>query len=153
MEAKFINPFLSAVENVLAQFGIQNIKKGAVKIKENMAIDKDVTAFVGIVGDIRGNVSYSFSTETAMNLASSMMMGMPVNSMDEMARSAISELSNMITGNALIAFASEYKSVDITPPSLIIGEDIFSVLGSVTTLMVNIETQAGIIEINFGLEV
>jgi len=153
MDAKYINPFLSAVENVLGQFGVQGIKKGAIKVKEIMTIDKEITAFVGIVGDLRGNVAYSFNSDTAMKLVSSMMGGMPVNQIDDMARSAVSELSNMFLGNAINAFGTSCGNLDITPPSVVMGEDIFFILGSTTTLMINIETDAGTIEINIGLEV
>ena len=53
-----------------------------------------------------------------------MMMGMQVVELDEMAKSAICELSNMILGNSATAFSENKIIVDITPPSLLIGKDI-----------------------------
>jgi chemotaxis protein CheX len=152
MDANRVNPFLQAVVSVLEQFGINGIRRAGISVKENMAIDKEVTAFIGIVGEFRGNISYSFNTETARNLVSAMMMGMPVNTLDDMARSAVAELANMITGNAIQEFNVDHIAIDITPPSVVMGEEVYFILGTVTAISVNMETPAGVIEVNFGLE-
>jgi len=151
LDANHVNPFLEAVELVLGQLGISDIKKGKVKVKEEMYVERDITAFLGIVGEIKGNVSYSFDSNTAMKIVSSMMMGMPVTQLGEMQRSALAELANMVTGNA-VGSLKGFKDLDITPPSVIMGKDIFFLIGTMSTLMVSIETSVGIIEVNFGFE-
>lgn len=153
MDAKYINPILTSVTNVLGQFGVTGISKKSLKIKDEMVIDKDITAFVGMVGDIRGNVSYCFSQETAKKVVSSMMMGMPVNEIDDMARNGLSELSNMFTGNAATAFSEYNFSVDVTPPTVVAGEDMFLVLTFNQTISLELSTSVGDIEVNIGLEV
>jgi chemotaxis protein CheX len=152
LDAKYINPFLYAVELVFGQLGICDIKKGGEKVKDEMYVDKDITAFIGIVGEIKGNVSYSFNSKTAMGIVSAMMMGMPVTNINEIERSALAELANMITGNA-VGGLTDIKDIDITPPSVIMGQDIFFVIGTVSTITVDIETSLGPIEVNFGLEI
>jgi chemotaxis protein CheX len=152
MDVKYINPFLSAIEKVLTELGAKWIKKGKIRVKKDMTIDKDVTTFVGIVGSVCGNVSYSFSSKTAIGLVS-LLMEMEIDIIDEIARSAIGELSNMVTGNALSILASRGETIEITTPIVVMGEDMYFVLGSVDTIMVDIETQFGFIEVNFGLEV
>ena len=52
-----------------------------------------------------------------------MMMGMPVTEFDEMSKSAISEMSNMIMGNAATILYNRGINIDITPPSLLMGEN------------------------------
>ena len=153
MNANFINPFLAAIENVLNQFGVAEIKKGNVAVKEEMVIHQEVSAFVGIVGDIRGNVAYCFSSDTAKNMASAMMMGMAVTELDEISRSAIAELANMFTGNAASLLANQEVKVDITPPSVVVGKEMFMVLSSVKTLTISFVTLLGNIEVNICLEV
>jgi chemotaxis protein CheX len=152
MDVKIVNSFLTAVQNVLQEFDIKDVKKGKLTVKKEMSLDKDITTFIGVVGEMRGSVSYSFDTNTACKLASSMLMGMPVDKIDEMARSAISELANMFTGNAIAVLNTDNKFIDITPPTLVMGEDIYFVIGTVDTLMVNIDTNIGTIEVNFGFE-
>ena len=150
MDANHVNPFLRAVELVLGQLGISDIKKGEIKVKDEMYVERDITAFLGIVGEIKGNVSYSFDFQTAMKIVS-YMVGIPVTELREFERSALAELANMITGNA-VGGLKGYRDLDITPPSVIMGHDIFFVIGTVPTLMISIETSVGVIEVNFGLE-
>jgi chemotaxis protein CheX len=150
LDANHVNPFLRAVELVLGQLGISDIKKGEVKVKDEMYVDRDITAFLGIVGEVKGNVSYSFDFQTAIKIVSCM-VGMPVTELREFERSALAELANMITGNA-VGGLKGFRDLDITPPSVIMGHDIFFVMGTVPTLMISIESSVGVIEVNFGLE-
>ena len=52
------------------------------------------------------------------------MGGMTVDTFDDMAKSAISELGNMIIGNTATILSTRGISVEITPPSLLVGENI-----------------------------
>lgn len=153
MDVKYINPFLDGLKQVLQNFGIETTQKLSISKKDNMNVDLDITSVIGIIGDLRGNIAYSLSNETAKNIVSGMMMGMPVSEIDSMGRSAIGELSNMITGTASSIFASNSVSIDITPPSIIFGEEIYFVISSVQAITVKVETSAGLIEVNIGLEV
>ncbi|HBF38657.1 MAG TPA: hypothetical protein DDW50_15230 [Firmicutes bacterium] len=68
MDVKYINSFLEALEYVLGQFGMTEVKVGALRKKENMFIEADITSIIGLVGDIRGNISFSLSEETGKKL-------------------------------------------------------------------------------------
>ncbi|SMP48108.1 chemotaxis protein CheX [Anoxynatronum buryatiense] len=154
MDVQYITPFLDSVKSILQQFGIQNVTRGTIKKKETMSVDKDIISIVGLVGDVKGNVSYAFSEATAKNIISSMMMGMPVEQLDGMARSAMSEFANMITGTAIGSLSSleAVNEVMPSPPSIIYGKDIFMIISPVETLAIELETDAGKIEVNIGLE-
>jgi len=150
---ELINPFLKSFVNTMSQFGLTNIKKGAVKKKVRLESDYQVNVVVGIVGDVKGNVTYNFSLETAKNIATTMMMGMEVTELDEMAKSAISEMANMITGGASAVYESMEKETDTSPPTLIIGENIKAWISQVETISIEFNTDIGVIELSIGLEV
>ena len=154
MDIQYITPFLDAVKMIMEQFGIQNVTRGNIKKKETMSVDKDIISIVGLVGDVKGNVSYAFSETTAKKIISAMIMGMPVDQMDDMARSAMSECANMITGTAIASLSGleAVNEVMPSPPSIIYGKNIFMVISPVETLAIELETDAGIIEVNIGLE-
>ena len=57
---------------------------------------------------------------TKWQLASKMCM-MPVDKLDELSLSALSELSNMILGNAATVLSTKGVTIDITPPAIIRG--------------------------------
>ena len=72
---------------------------------------------------MRGQAIFSLSKSVAMSIASSMMGGMPVTELDEISRSAVSELANMILGNAATILFNRGVSIEITPPSLLMGDN------------------------------
>jgi len=124
MDVTMINPFINAAIEVLPQLGFQSVSHKGLTVKTKNIIASGVVVTLGIVGDKKGNVVYSIDKEGAKKIASIMMMGMPVDELDEMAKSALSELSNMLTANAGINFSNEGINVDISVPTLMYGEDI-----------------------------
>ncbi|MGE5417292.1 MAG: chemotaxis protein CheX [Acidobacteriota bacterium] len=153
MDVKHLNAFLDAIKHVLTQFGVQDIKRGAINKKENMNIKLDVTALIGLTGRIRGNVAFSFSLDTALRVISSMMGGAQVTEIDAIGRSALSEFANMVAGTGSTMLSEDEMLFDVAPPSLVMGKDIFFVISSVETIAVTLDTSAGAVEVNFGLEV
>jgi len=77
---------------------------------------------------------------------------MPVDQLDEMAQSAISEASNMLTANAAMTLEAQGLSVNISPPTLVIGQNVKVRISSVKSLVVEIITDAGVVEVILGLE-
>lgn len=124
MDAKLINPFLGAVQGVLPQLGFQHIEKKSLEVKKGKIKTQGVVIVIGVVGELRGNVAYAVSIEDGKKIASTMMMGMPVSELDDMAKSAISELANMLTANAGINLSNEEINVDISVPTLLYGQEI-----------------------------
>ena len=152
MNVTYINPFLEALTKVLDQFGVANTDIGKLEKKERMLVTLDVTAIVGLVGDIKGNVAYSLSQETAKKIIATMMPGRPVTDFDVLARSAIGELSNMVSGRASILLSNMGVNIDISPPSIIVGEEIVFIISPVQSIAVNMDTSAGRIEVNIEIE-
>lgn len=122
MDVKYINPFLNSLANVFPQLGITDIKRGGISVKGKLIESPGVTIIVGIIGDIKGNVIYGTTLDCAKKIASTMMMGMEVKDFDEIAQSAISELTNMLTANAAISFSNEDITIDISTPTLVYGK-------------------------------
>lgn len=122
MNAKNINAILGAFTNVMPQLGLSEISKKGVKVLDKYVISKGVVIIIGLIGDVKGNLIYNISLEDAKKIASAMMMGMDVGDFNEMAQSAVSELTNMLTANAAMNFANENINVDISTPTLIVGE-------------------------------
>lgn len=152
MKVEYINPFVTASFDILKAVGNYNPVKGKLVLKSKPVPSYGVSVIVGVIGEVKGQIIYSLSEDTAKNIASAMMMGMPVDAFDEMAKSAISELSNMITGNASTALASQGLEIDISPPTLVTGNNVMITTGTVQTIVVPVETEAGIFEINIALE-
>ena len=152
MDAALATPFIKAFFELLPQLGFQQVKRGNLRVTEKMTASLDVIAVVGLSEKLRGNVAYAMSQETAKKFASVMMMGMPVEHLDEMAQSAISEASNMLTANAAITLEAQGLRVNISPPTLVIGQGVKVRISSVKSLVVEIITDAGVVDVILGLE-
>jgi len=123
MKVEYINPFIEASQTVLKQIASLDAKLGKIYLKTAPYRSEDVIIMVGLTGKIRGQAVFSLTKDFAMRIASAMMMGMPISEFDDMAKSAISELANMIMGNAATILYNRGINIDITPPSLLMGEN------------------------------
>ena len=137
--------------NIMPQLGFQNISKGKISVGDQFMNSKGVTILVGLTDELQGNVAYNMSTETAKAIASTMMMGMPVPEMDEMAQSAISELTNMVTGNAATNFEKCGLKVDISPPTLVVGSEFKAKVSTSKFLVVEMIVDSLLLELNIGV--
>ena len=123
MDAKLVNPFVDAFTAVMPQIGFAEPKRTKMGVKAQNAVSLGVSVIVGFTKQIRGNIVYNMSEDTAKFIASTMMMGMPIENFDDMAQSAISEMSNMLTATAATNLSGMGLEVDISTPSLSIGKE------------------------------
>jgi chemotaxis protein CheX len=123
MKVEYINPFIEASQNVINQTTGLSPKIGKVYIKNIPYRGENVVVLIGLTGSIQGNVLLSLRKTLACKIASAMMGGMPVPELDEIAKSAIAELCNMILGNTAAIFSKNKVDIDITPPTVLTGEN------------------------------
>lgn len=123
MNVEYINPFIEASQTVLRQIAGIEAKLGKVFLKDSPFRSDNIMVIVGLTGKIRGQAIFTMNKATALSIASSMMGGMPVVELDEISKSAISELTNMILGNTATILYNKGVGVEITPPSFLMGEN------------------------------
>lgn len=74
---------------------------------------------IGFTGDIRGRLLIVGNHSTFANIGE-LMFGFQLN--DEMLESFIGELGNMIAGNFCTLISNDGLLIDITPPTVLIGQ-------------------------------
>ncbi|MZQ74962.1 MAG: chemotaxis protein CheX [Peptoclostridium sp.] len=112
---------------------------------------ENVIIMVGVTGELKGHAMLSMDEGIAKDIASKMMMGMPVEALDDMAKSALSELTNMVMGTTATKLEGRGLSIDITPPSLMTGEKLSVSNAAMKTVCIPIETNIG--DINFNISI
>lgn len=152
MDVKLVNPFIDAFTTVLPQMGFPTPQRTGMTVNNQNAVSQGVAVIVGFTKEIRGNVVYNMSEETAKFIASTMMMGMPVESFDEMAQSAISEMSNMLTANAATNLTALGLEVDISTPSLTVGSDFQIKISNEQYLCVVMDVSGHQVEIDIAVQ-
>lgn len=106
---------------------------------------------IGLIGDIKGRVIIDSSPQTFSAIGNTM-FGMPLEG--EMLESFTGEFGNMIAGNLCTAVGQENLEIDITPPTVMVGntklygfEKAFALsvnildIGSLTVLLTIEETE------------
>lgn len=111
----------AAVETLAMTTG-QNMSILSAKTYSEEEIKHGVAISVRLVGDIHGNIRLRFTEDAAKRIASALMMGMPVDALDEMSMSALSELGNMVSGSTATHLSATGVSTDITTPNITTGE-------------------------------
>lgn len=152
MRVEFINPFIKATTEVLRQIANIEFLTGKPYIKASPYTAKNLIIVVGITGEIRGQAVISMDEKLAMQIASAMMMGMPVNELDELSKSALSELGNMIMGNSATLLFNSGINIDITPPTLMMGENLSISSGSMRTVCVPLNCDLGDISLDLSVK-
>ncbi|TVY08993.1 chemotaxis protein CheX [Paenibacillus cremeus] len=122
MKAELINPFLEAARIVIEQVANVKPSTGQLGIKDVSFVEKYIWIQIGMTGQMQGDIMFGIHEVVALKMVSAMMGGYLVTEMDEMSKSAISELGNMISGNASTMLYNQGVRVDITPPKLMHSE-------------------------------
>lgn len=120
MKIEHIQPFLTSANTVLSMTCQTTFTAGKPYVKSNEFNNDNIVICVGVTGQLYGQVLLSFGSDTALDVASKMCM-MPVTELNEFSMSALSELGNMILGNAATIFSTQNILIDITPPTLVRG--------------------------------
>ncbi|ABR46480.1 CheC domain protein [Alkaliphilus metalliredigens QYMF] len=149
MEVKYINPFVQSFINIMSQIGFEDPKKIGASVKTSNLNGSGIMVIVGIMGAIKGNVIYGIDEDSAKKIVSTMMGGVEVTELDDMAQSAISELANMLTAHSGIVFSQSEINIDISTPTLMHGSD-FQVKAS-TEKVLCVRMSAGEIQMDINI--
>lgn len=124
MDAKFVNPIVDAFIDVMPQMGFPMPKRLRVYLQDRNLISNGVVLTVSFTKQMQGKVIYNMTSDTARYVASTMMFGVPVTNFNDMAQSALREVSNVLTARTATNFTKfGIEEVDITPPEIFIEED------------------------------
>lgn len=151
VNVEHINPFLMASTKILKEMCYIDAKVGKPYIKNPAFFSDTMIILIGFTGEMRGQAMIAFENSIACDIASKMIM-MPITEMDELAKSAICELGNMIMGNTATIFSTKGIAIDITPPTVANGSMSFSTTYA-SNICVPLEYDDGkIIEIDIAIK-
>ena len=151
MKVEFVNPFIKAATEVLdAELGVES-QRGNLRLQKSSVTTDEVTAMVGVTGNVSGIVLYSMSESTALGIVSKL-LGQDVHEFDALAQSGIGELGNVITGRAGVLLAEAGFASNITPPAVVIGKGTMITTLDLNRLVFPLQTPVGELEIQVVLK-
>ncbi|MGL4986179.1 MAG: chemotaxis protein CheX [Treponemataceae bacterium] len=150
MRVEYINPFVEATQNILAEVIGVGVVRNDLYLKPTSQPVMGVATFVGLAGDVEGRVIFDMTLETALKVASHMNME-ELSVFDELAKATITELANLITGQAVTKLHEMGFKFDITPPALFLGDKIEISNQTQEALIVPMALPQGKIEVNISI--
>jgi chemotaxis protein CheX len=154
MRVEYINPFVESAYEILKEVLQTEVKRGDIYLKSTSMPVLGVAAVIGLAGDVEGRVLLDMKRDTAINIASAMLQSMemdPITQLNDMGKATITELANMITGQAVTKLHGLGFKFDLTPPALFTGDNMEIADTGVEALIVPMETEHGKVEINVAI--
>jgi chemotaxis protein CheX len=152
MRVEYVTPFVGASMSVLQQLIMVAPARGQLSARPRVFTSQQINIVCGITGDIEGQVIYGMSSATADKIASQM-IGQPVVTFNQLAASAIAELGNMISGNAMTLLSQQGFVCDITPPTIVKGSNVKITTLDIPALVIPMKIEGiGELEINVSLQ-
>lgn len=125
MDAKILNQFINATAEVFQSVASVELKKEKVNFyQEGHKFQCRIATIIGFTGALKGQIVVSIDDSIAMKFASAILMGVPVETYNEMAESGVCEMANMIGGASLRLLAEIGYICELSVPSIVRGESI-----------------------------
>ncbi len=151
MKVEYINPFILASFSVLEALFSKPPIKGEMSMQPTPFTSQQCNVVCGVSGEVQGQIIYGMSLSTADRIASSM-LGQKIKSFDQLAASAIGELGNMISGNAMQHLSEAGWVCDITPPTIMRGSNVEISTVSIPAIVIPLTLDQGQFFITIGLQ-
>lgn len=141
---------IDGINEVLYQFGMNPLYVGETE-EEKLSSAQPVNILIGLSAGMRGNVVLGLNQPTALKIVSAMMGGAAVNTLDDIAKSALSEFINMVLGSA-IAKLNSITKVDYSPPTVVVGKKLFLMISRLKSYKLTFELDEYLYDLSFCIE-
>ncbi|MFN8578435.1 MAG: chemotaxis protein CheX [Candidatus Sericytochromatia bacterium] len=143
--------FASSAEEVLLSLCDCDINVDDIQnIKLYKTLD-EINIILGISGQIRGQIIYGMSESFALSIASHM-MELHITEADDLTISALSEIGNIITGNASTKLSDLGLLCETTIPKVIRGKDKNLKLYNNNVQLINVFTSMGTLSVSISIK-
>ncbi len=122
MKESIEEAFSSSIKEVLISLCDCDVTMDNPQITNLSKTQGDINIILELNGKLRGQVIYAMSDDFSLGIASHM-MEMPIDEIDNLTLSALSEIGNIITGNATTKLESLGFYCETTIPKVVIGKD------------------------------
>ena len=150
MKAEYANVFIRGATAVFTHEVGVHLSRTNLTRKNSPVPNLPISIVIGITGSIRGQVVYSMDLGFAYAVTKAMIPNKLPMELKRLTNSAVSEIANMITGQASIALAGEDNLIHLTPPAVFSGSGMTVDFLSIPTICLSFISEIGSLEINIA---
>ncbi len=151
MRIEYINPFVEASIDILSEVLEDEVTKEELYLRENSTPVMGVAIFIGITGNVKGRIIIDMQQSSAIKIAGAMNFE-ELSEYDDLVRSTITELANMIVGRAITKLHALGFTFLMTPPTIFSGQNMEITSQNIEAFIVPLITKFGKIEINVAVK-
>jgi len=124
MDVGYINPFIEAVAKVYETMLNTIVRRGECRVSRTREFSPiELTAIIGLTGDVRGTVTLAFSSAVAISCVSRL-LGTEIKYVDGTVVDGIAEIVNMIAGDAKAKLTGDgAPPLNLSLPNVVRGRD------------------------------
>lgn len=138
MNEKHIDAVMEASSKIFSEIAKLDFQHGNVYCKDKSFCPHEVSTLIGLSGDIQGIVIFSFPADVALTVSNQFMEAMgvpPADEFGEETQSALAEMVNIIMGHYMIVMEGQGAQMNISPPTIVVGQDVTLGLGMITQVL------------------
>ncbi len=147
MRYTYIRPFTEAAQVVLEEVLAGRIAAGDIELSATTVASRGVTTIVGITGEVDGRVLFDMAPDNAVRIAGAM-NGNAISELNRLGQDTLAELAGMIVGRAVTMLNDAGHRLQVSPPTLLIGDNLTISNFQLETLVVPLETPYGEVVVN-----
>jgi chemotaxis protein CheX len=141
---------VDAAQTVLETVLSERTKPGEPQLSSKTVAGLGVATLVGITGEADGRLLIDMSKESALGIAERM-NGREWSELDALGQDTLAELASMITGRAISTLNDAGHSLSVSPPTILIGENLLISGLDLETLVVPLQTSHGEVVVNIAV--
>jgi chemotaxis protein CheX len=138
----YVEPFVRAARDVFKLMMDLEATRGELWACDELMPSKEASVAIGVTGDLLGSILYSFPKEMTLKMVE-IMSGMAIEELDSFVASALGEVANIISGNAVTHLSNNNYNCNIVPPQIVLGKNVSLSMASKRALVVPMETRIG----------
>jgi chemotaxis protein CheX len=150
MRVQVVNRYVQSALTVIEKETGLPVERGGLLLEGNPYTTEDVTAVIGVSGQLCGSLYLSMAETVALKLIGAI-LGQETTELDELGQSGIAELANVIAGTSGIELAEDGIETTINPPLVLVGRGARLSTVEIQRLVVPLATAYGEVKLHVAL--
>ncbi len=134
-------------KDTLSSFGLETFLTDTFEVPFH-SIECDVIILFGIVGSLKGVLTFEYDENATHSILSTMVPGAENQPLGEVSLSALAEIGNICAG--LFLSRCKREGTDITPPTIVMGKNIKAMVNNNKTYRSYLSLASGTIVISLS---
>lgn len=152
MEAENINIFYETLQSTLQSFLGASVERGDLQKSQTSDLVGKTNIYINIKGDLAGHFYLSLPENTALQVVTKM-AGRETSELNSFAKSALSEVANMVMGKVSAQFHEQGTEINSNAPEVVAdaSEGDVNLFGE-TFILIPVTTDLGELEMHIFLD-